>query len=463
MTRSTRPGVAIAALIVTCASALAACSSGTGPAPFSGAFGKIPPAAPGPRHAGTITWAKSPGTAPTWILPLVTAVNFTARNTSQFSALIWRPLYWFSNGVQPVQTPAMSLANPPVWSNGDKTVTVTLKSSYKWSDGQPITSKDVLFNFDEIRAAIAESPANWGPYTPGLGIPDEVASVTTPSSKTIVFNLKKAVNPGWFYDDELPSLSPMPAHAWAKASASGPALDFTVPANAKKIWDFLNAAARSEATYTTNPLWQVVDGPYKLTQFNSGSGAFTMTPNPAYGGPHVRKMSVLQAVPFTSDTAELNAVRAGRVDVGYLPLTGIKQAKTVKAAGYNVFGYPGFGFSYVTYNFLDKTGNFDKVVAQLYFRQAMAHLENEKGWIKAFLDGAGGQDYGPIPAIPSSPYAPPDAVTDPYPFSVSTAISLLKRHGWTVTPGGTDTCAKPGPGPGRCGAGIPAGTKLSFN
>jgi peptide/nickel transport system substrate-binding protein len=30
-------------------------------------------------------------------------------------------------------------------------------------------------------------------------------------------------------------------------------------------------------------------------------------------------------------------------------------------------------------------------------------------------------------------------------------------------PNGTDTCAKPGTGPGQCGAGIPAGTKLAFN
>ena len=45
-----------------------------------------------------------------------------------------------------------------------------------------------------------------------------------------------------------------------------------------------------------------------------------MTPNTTYGGPHATKVSVLQAVPFTSDTAELNAVKAGKVDLGYVPL-----------------------------------------------------------------------------------------------------------------------------------------------
>jgi len=46
---------------------------------------------------------------------------------------------------------------------------------------------------------------------------------------------------------------------------------------------------------------------------------------------------------------------------------------------------------------------------------------------------------------------------------VATAVKMLKSHGWNVVPGGTDTCAKPGTGAGQCGAGIPAGTKLSFN
>ena len=54
---------------------------------------------------------------------------------------MWRPLYWLVNGVEPKETPAMSLANDPTWSNGNKTVTFTLKSNYKWSDGQPITPR----------------------------------------------------------------------------------------------------------------------------------------------------------------------------------------------------------------------------------------------------------------------------------------------------------------------------------
>ena len=156
-------------------------------------------------------------------------------------------------------------------------------------------------------------------------------------------------------------------------------------------------------------------------------------------------------------------MRTGSIDVGYVPLGDITQVKVIESRGYYAFGYPDFGFNYVTYNFDDTTGDFNNIIAQLYFRQALAHLEDEQGYIKAFFGGAGGLAYGPVPSVPRSPFTPADAVTDPYPFSVADAISLLKSHGWTVTTSGTDTCAKAGAGPGECGAGIPAGTKLAFN
>jgi peptide/nickel transport system substrate-binding protein len=40
---------------------------------------------------------------------------------------------------------------------------------------------------------------------------------------------------------------------------------------------------------------------------------------------------------------------------------------------------------------------------------------------------------------------------------------VLRRHGWQVTPHGTDSCARPGPGTSQCGAGITAGARLSFS
>jgi peptide/nickel transport system substrate-binding protein len=456
--------VLCAAAAVAAAMGLAACSAGSsgGVSSSTGVFGSVP-AASGKAVAGTITWAEPPGSAPTWILPIVPGADDTVYSTDDFSYESWRPLYWTQTGVNPTIDPALSLAYLPTYSNGDKTVTVRMKTSYKWNDGQPVTSSDALFFLDELRAAVRESGANWGPYSPGVGIPDQVVSASTPNATTLVLNLNKPVNPTWFTENELQQVQPMPARAWAKASAGGPVLDFTNPANATKIYNFLAAASGSTGTYATNPLWQVVDGPYRLTAFNNTTGAYTMAPNPGYGGPKSAVVPTLQAVPYTSDTAEFNAVLSKAIDIGYLPQTDVPLLARVKAAGYHVFGYPDWGFTYVNYNFADKTGDFNKIISELYIRQALAHLEDEVGYVHAFFHGAGGLAYGPVPAVPVSPYSPANASTNPYPFSIATAASMLKSHGWHVVPGGVSTCAKPGTGPGECGSGIPAGTKLAFN
>ncbi len=79
--------------------------------------------------------------SPTWIFPMIPSANDTTAPSTTFVWEMWRPLYWYTNGVNPTETPSMSLANQPTYSNGDKTVTVTLKTNYKWSDGQPADLK----------------------------------------------------------------------------------------------------------------------------------------------------------------------------------------------------------------------------------------------------------------------------------------------------------------------------------
>lgn len=431
---------------------------------MAGQFGEVPTAATGAEHAGTITIAAPPNSAPTWILPMVTAADNTVFDVPEFDDQLFRPLYWYNSGVAPSQTPSMSLANTPVWSNGDKEVTFTLKSSYKWSNGQPMTSTDVLFWFDELKAALKISPANWAGYSPGLGIPDEVSSMTTPNASTVVIKLTKAVNPTWFIEDSVGSIQPWPSTVWdIDATGGKPVTDWaTSPAAAAKIYTYLSKQSSSLSTYATNPLWQDVDGPYKLASFTPSTGAFTLTPNTAYDGPHATTESTIQFVPFTSDSAEYNAIQSGSVDFGYVPLADVPKLGTLSST-YNDFGYPDFGWNYINYNFEDTTGDFNNIIDKLYIRQALAHLEDEQGYIKAFFNGAGQQAYGPVPVEPKSPFTPADALTDPYPFSTADAASILKANGWSVVPNGTDSCVKPGTGPGECGAGIPAGTKLAWN
>src|ERR1700722_8561733 len=98
----------LAAVAVGGAAVAAVCSSRSSvplAVGFGGAFGTVPAAASGAQHAGTVTWAEVPGSGPTWILPLETAGTAGTNNGSEFEFQMWRPLYWFGNGVEPTESP----------------------------------------------------------------------------------------------------------------------------------------------------------------------------------------------------------------------------------------------------------------------------------------------------------------------------------------------------------------------
>jgi peptide/nickel transport system substrate-binding protein len=453
--------LAVAALIALAGTGSASAATTPGATTVPGAVGSIPAAGTPSGTAGSITYALIPGESPDWILPIPTIAANSVLNIFNFEWQMWPPMYYTPKGSTPAVDSSLSVANAPAWSHGDKTMKITLKP-WKWSNGQTVSSKDLLFTFDLIKAAVKASPANWASFTPGY-FPATISSMSTPNAATIVINLTRAVNPTWMQEDILGSVSVLPSAVWSKDSANGPILNFTSPANAAKIYAFLSTQSDSMSSYASNKLWQTVYGPYRLRSFNDVTGGFTMVPNTRYSGPHANPMSNYVGVPFTSDAAEWNAIKSGEVDFGSVPQQDVPQIPQLNSLGYNYFGLPDFGDNFADYNFKDKTGHFSSIVAQLYFRQAMQHLEDQAGQIKALFGGDADPAYGPIPVYPRSPFLPSDAATNPYPFSVRDAISLLRAHGWNVTPNGTDTCAKPGTGPGECGAGIPAGTKLSFN
>src|SRR5580692_9031576 len=136
--------VACAAFLTVSLMAVAASSASAGSG-VPGSIGSAPAAAPGAETAGTITWGLPPGEGPYWILPIVPQDDNTVVNQLTFSWEMWRPVYWTVNGVTPELDQAMSLADRPVFSAGDRTVSITFKRGYKWSDGTPITANDLLF------------------------------------------------------------------------------------------------------------------------------------------------------------------------------------------------------------------------------------------------------------------------------------------------------------------------------
>src|ERR1035438_4078382 len=108
------------------------------------------------------TWAEQPQTPPNYIFPFMSLTYFSIGNISQFQYLMYRPLYWFGNGTTPGLNENLSLADQPAYTNNNSTLTINLKD-YKWSNGETVTTQDIMFFLNMLHA----EKANWAAYAPG--------------------------------------------------------------------------------------------------------------------------------------------------------------------------------------------------------------------------------------------------------------------------------------------------------
>jgi peptide/nickel transport system substrate-binding protein len=386
-------------------------------------------------------------------MPIVTPSHLQAYNTSNV-ALLYPSLYVYkstANGM--VLDNVDSPANPPVYSAGNKTVTITLKPWY-WSNGKPVTSRDIQFWYNLVRV----EKSNWGNYSPG-DIPDNIASFTILNSHTFRVALTKAFNPSWYTANQLTLINLMPQAAWDKTSASAAVGNYDqTSSGAKAVFNYLVAQANDLATYATNPLWQVVSGPFKIASWTN-TGEVTFAPNPKYSGSDKVRMSQLVEVPFTSEQAEFLALRSGSVDYGYVPAEDIPQESAIEQQGYKVEPWWGWEVTYLQYNYNNKQAA--PMFAQLYVRQAIQDAINQPLIAKSVWGGAAVPDYGPIPVLPKSQFLSKGETNNPYPYNPARSQELLARHGWKEVRG-VQTCERPGSATNECGAGVAKGAKLSF-
>jgi peptide/nickel transport system substrate-binding protein len=409
----------------------------------------------------TATFAEPPGAQPNYIFPLASLAYFSVTNLSQFQFLMYRPLYWFGTNGQVQLNTSLSLAETPVYSADGKSVTVTLKG-WKWSDGTQITARDIQFWQNMVTA----NEANWAGFSPGE-YPDNVLSTTiNPTNPLqITLNLSQTYGSYFFTYNELSQITPLPQHVWDKESATGAIGDYDkTPAGAKKVFAFLDAQSKAISTYSTNPLWQVVSGPWKLKSMDT-AGNVSMVPNPGYGGPVKPTLTQFNEVPYTKDTAEFDQLKAATsvtntsVDFGYLPPQDSPQKATLNNA-YNFGIWTGWSITYFPENFTNPVTG--PIFKQLYFRQAMQELVDQNTFISKAFFGYAYPTYGPVPVKPASNFVDAFEKGNPYPYNPSKAVSLLQANGWTVNAGGLSTCTSPGTGTGQCGAGIFQGAKASF-
>ncbi len=405
--------------------------------------------------SGTVTFAQTPTYTPNYIFPLDAPAYYSVANLALFQYLMYRPLYWFDSSGHVAFNQQLSLASPPVWSRNGRTIEIRLKA-YRWSNGETVNATDLLF-WEHL---IAAEKHNYGGYVTG-DYPDNVTAIRALGPSTVQLTLNRPYAHTWFLFNELSQVTPLP-EAWDKTSGSAAPGSGGCAADVAKcpaVYAYLAGQAKQTGTYATNPLWQVVDGPWKLSKFLASTGYAAFVVNHSYSGSVKPTLSKFIEVPFTSELAEFDAVLAGSVDVGYLPVTDVAEKARVKSLGYTISPWVEFGYNSIRENLYDPTTG--PIVRQLYVRQALQYVMDQPAAIRVFYHGYATPSYGPVPISPPNPFVTPFEARNPYPFSVSTARHLLISHGWAIEHG-VATCTHPGSGRAQCGAGIRRGTLLEL-
>jgi peptide/nickel transport system substrate-binding protein len=458
--RRGRVGMACAAIIIA-AAGLAACSSNNGAPPGTSSGTKI--------SGGTVTYGLPPNTTINYIFPFMSITTSSVYNSNQFQYLLYRPLYMFGgNSASDVDINyTLSPADAPVYSDGGKTVTMDLKG-WKWSNGETVDAKDVIFWMNLMEA----EKANWYGYTPGL-FPDNVTSYAATGPEQVVLHLNQAYSSYWFTYGELPQITPIPM-AWdvtslgAAAGSGGCTTDTAADKWAKcaAVYNFLTAQAKNSSTYASSSLWSVVDGPFKLSYFNS-NGNVTIVPNASYSGAQKPTIAALKYVPFTSDATTYTALKTGQLDIAQQvpwsdlpPRSAGAAVPTTNPLGSSYYLEPfySYGINYVQPNF---NGPTRYMVRQLYIRQALQELVDQVGMVDAIWHGYAYPTAGPVPNEPVTQWEAPaqkdNGGQGTYAFDISAAKTLLTSHGWSEV-GGIMTCETPS----LCGTGITKGTQMKF-
>jgi peptide/nickel transport system substrate-binding protein len=150
------------------------------------------------KSGGTTAVTISNAQGTTWTCgfnPFNSSVNFLSFGT------VYEELT-FVNGLQSGKTTNW-LASSYAWSNGNKTLTVTIRPGVKWTDGKPFTAGDVLFTFNLLKKH------------PGLDLNAawSVLKDVKRSGDKITFDFKTAAVPYFYY---IAAQTPIvPEHVWS--------------------------------------------------------------------------------------------------------------------------------------------------------------------------------------------------------------------------------------------------------
>jgi peptide/nickel transport system substrate-binding protein len=422
----------------------------------------------GAEPSGSITFAETPGANPNFIFPFMGCAYASINNINQFQMLMFRPLYWFGLAGSAAFQPSLSLADRPIFSHHDHTVTITMKG-WHFADGQVVNARSVMFFLNMYKA----DPTAYCGYSAGYGIPDQVKNAAG-HGNIVRINFTTSVNPNWLLDNYLSEITPMPDR-WDRSTGSQAstcargtygAASTNVACDA--VMTYLTKEGSTSTTFTGN-LWQGgADGPWRLSSFRANGNA-TFQPNPVYRGPQRAQVRFVKEIAYTTVQGEESDLLNNNLSIGYIdpsvltnpaPAPGHVGPNWVPLAShYSIVAGSSWGFNYAAFNFTSSDPN-GAAVDQLYIRQVLQYGVDQRSLIESADKGYGSTIDSPLP--PSTPRTLSKRIVNPYPFNFAAARTLLSAHGWTLV-NNVQTCTDPGTGTGQCGANIAQGYQLSVN
>ena len=313
--------------------------------------------------------------------------------------LLFRPLLWFA----PDHSIDWSLSHATTIDvqEGGKVFVVTLKP-ITWSDGVPVTADDVLYAFELMK----QLGAAYVGYGTG-GIPKLFENVEAAGPLTLRITLTKAVNPEWFELSGLNLFYALPRHAWGRFS-----LD------------------EQRSLQTDLGFMSVVDGPFRLTEFDSGRYE-AFAPNPTYVGQQPGMARLV--LDFLQGVSPLEALRAGELDVANIPFNVYDAA--IALPGLRIVHLPpASGYNSLVVNMANPATPF---LADPRVRQAIADSIDEDEIIRLAFHGNSVPVRSFVPPVPEA-FASPNTKAGRFPvgYDPKKARALLAEAGFTPGPDG---------------------------
>jgi len=287
-------------------------------------------------------------------------------------------------------SPAPDLATSWSASKNGLTWTFHLQHGVKWQDGQPFTSADVVFTYENIvlnKSLGANQASNF----------TDLTSVTAAGPYTVLFHLKAP----W---------ASLPAYlGWF-----APILPEHIFKGVKDPWTLASFDKQHP----------VGTGPYQVTKVVPGQ-SITLTRNPSYFGPKPKIATIIyQIVP--QETTQIADLISG--DLNFIEVDQPQLVSRLKAdPSLTIQRVPEQNYYYMALN--QRSAPFNNVLV----RQALEYAINRPAIIQGLLRGYGTVSNGPIAPIQAMYY---DSKVASYPYNPTKALALLKQAGYTKGAGG---------------------------